>query len=199
MEAQRQRSKIFNTSYDSSRAMVIHPTTGQRDQFVTKLLNENARLKAGRQANQQTIRRSRKRETLLQDRLQKMALVSGNLLDNATSTMLDEDRFVQIERVRKGKRRDESKSDRRPVEAKLQFMQAKFKTTGLIASARVGPCLDVVTTHIATEPWKESWSSATSINRIVGLIHQMELIFLMENLKKAINITYRWDLSPQVN
>ena len=78
------------------------------------------------------------------------------------------------------------------------MLMAKLRALGGIAAAKIAPCLDVMTENLGSTSFKEHWGSETIILRAELLIHQMELMVLTEHLPKAVKISPRWDLSPQV-
>ena len=100
---------------------------------------------------------------------------------------------LRIEPARKGRfsKGTAQSGDNRHFHKKALFMQAKLKVVSDMAAAKIAPSMNVITENIATESYKESWASGTTVLRAVQVLHRTEMMLLRDNLKKASNITYR--------
>ena len=92
-----------------------------------------------------------------------------------------------------------TRGDRRHFMTKALLMNAMLYRESRMAAGRVKPSLDLVCKHMFTSEVHESWASESTILRTARLIYKVEIIQLREHLEKAIQITVRWDLSPQAH
>lgn len=89
--------------------------------------------------------------------------------------------------------------DNRHFHERYLYMMGKMKAVSNIGAARLGPSMKVIYENIGEVPIMESAPSETTILRAWKSLNNLETTLLRENLAKASNISYHWDLSPQGN